>query len=68
MNEGRSVDALARAGDEERGTLRKAVGSCEGALIHGYPNGETHLRGPLSDVRLKDLACGNGLHERVSDL
>jgi hypothetical protein len=42
--EGRSVDALARAGDEGRGTLRKAVGSCEQALIRGYPNGETHFQ------------------------
>ena len=38
------MDALARAGDEGRGTLRKAVGSCEGALIRGYPNGETHFQ------------------------
>ena len=42
--EGRSVDAWARAGDEGRGTLRKAVGSCEQALIRGYPNGETHFQ------------------------
>ncbi len=50
VNEGRSVDALACAGDEGRATLRKAVGSCEGALIRGYPNGETHFQGPLSDA------------------
>jgi hypothetical protein len=36
------VDALAPGGDEGRGTLRKAMGSREQALIHGYPNGETH--------------------------
>jgi hypothetical protein len=40
--EGRSVDALAPGGDEGRGTLRKAMGSREQALIHGYPNGATH--------------------------
>ena len=38
------MDALARAGDEGRGTLRKAVGSCEQALIRGYPNGATHFQ------------------------
>ena len=42
------MDALARAGDEGRGTLRKAMGSCEQALIRGYPNGETHLRKEVS--------------------
>ena len=66
VKEGHLVDALACTGDEGRDTLRKAVGSCEGALIRGYPNGETHLRGPLSEARLKGLACGNGLHTRVS--
>ena len=39
--EGRLVDALAPRGDEGRGTLRKATGSREQALIRGYPNGET---------------------------
>ena len=39
--EGHLVDALAPRGDEGRGTLRKAAGSCEQALIRGYPNGET---------------------------
>jgi len=39
--EGRLVDALASRGDEGRGTLRKATGSREQALIRGYPNGET---------------------------
>ena len=39
--EGRLVDALAPRGDEGRGTLRKATGSCEQALIRGYPNGAT---------------------------
>jgi hypothetical protein len=38
------VDALALRGDEGRGTLRYALGSCEQALIRGFPNGETHLR------------------------
>jgi len=37
------ADALASRGDEGRGTLRKAMGSREQALIHGYPNGETRL-------------------------
>ena len=50
--EGRSVDAWARAGDEGRGTLRKAVGSCEQALIRGYPNGETHFQ--RSVIRRQD--------------
>ena len=39
--EGHLVDALAPRGDEGRGTLRKAAGSCEQALIRGFPNGET---------------------------
>ena len=36
------VDALASAGEEGRGRLRKATGSCERAEIRGYPNGATH--------------------------
>ena len=40
--EGHSVDALAPGGDEGRGTLRKAMGSREQALIRGYLNGATH--------------------------
>jgi hypothetical protein len=36
---------LALRGDEGRGTLRKAMGSREQALIHGYPNGATHSFG-----------------------
>jgi hypothetical protein len=40
--QGHSVDALAPGGDEGRGTLRKAMGSREQALIHGCPNGATH--------------------------
>lgn len=43
--EGHSVDALAPGGDEGRGTLRKAMGSREQALIRGYPNGATHPYG-----------------------
>ena len=39
--EGHLVDALAPRGDEGRGTLRKASGSCEQALIRRCPNGET---------------------------
>jgi len=39
---GHLVDALAPRGDEGRGTLRKTLGSCEQALIRGFPNGATH--------------------------
>ena len=39
------MDALAPGGDEGRGTLRKAMGSREQALIRGYPNGATHPQG-----------------------
>lgn len=35
------MDALALRGDEGRGTLRKAMGSREQALIRGCPNGAT---------------------------
>ena len=50
------MDALARAGYEGRGTLRKAVGSCEQALIRGYPNGATHFQ--MSEIRRRDRqAC-----------
>ena len=38
------VDALARRGDERRGTLRKATGRREHPLIRRFLNGETHLR------------------------
>ena len=41
VKEGHLVDALARRGDEGRGTLRQASGSWEQALIRRYPNGET---------------------------
>ena len=34
-------DALASAGDEGRGKLRKVPGSCKQALIRKYPNGAT---------------------------
>ena len=44
---GHLVDALVARGDEGRGTLRKATGSCEQALIRGYPNGETHRFGGI---------------------
>jgi hypothetical protein len=46
--EGHSVDALAPGGDEGRGTLRKATGSREQALIRGCPNGATHPFGVSS--------------------
>ena len=35
------VDALAVRGEERRGSLRKAPGSWQQALIRGYLNGET---------------------------
>ncbi len=35
------VDALTVRGDEGRARLRKASGSCQEALIRGYPNGAT---------------------------
>ncbi len=37
----RTVDALAQTGEEGRGKLRKASGSCKQAWIRGCPNGET---------------------------
>jgi hypothetical protein len=46
--QGHSVDALAPGGDEGRGTLRKATGSREQALIRGCPNGATHPFGVAS--------------------
>ena len=33
---------MAGRGDEGRTRLRKASGSCQEALIRGYPNGATH--------------------------
>ena len=36
------VDALAQRGDEGRGELRKASGSCKQAMTRRYPNGATH--------------------------
>ena len=42
LKQGRLEDALAHTGDEGRGTLRKATGSREQALIRGYLNGATH--------------------------
>ena len=44
-------DALALRGDEGRGKLRKAVGSCKRTLIHRCPNGATHwIEDPVSDL------------------
>jgi hypothetical protein len=48
VTEGHLVNALAHTGDEGRGTLRYAMGSCEQALIHGFPNGETHRFGGIA--------------------
>lgn len=36
------VDVLALRSEEGRGRLRKASGSCQHAMIRGYPNGETY--------------------------
>ena len=41
------VDALAVEGDERRGSLRKASGSWQQALIRRYLNGETR---PAKDI------------------
>ena len=43
-------DALALNAEEGRGTLRKAGGSCERALIPGCPNGEIRLSEPQSSA------------------
>ena len=51
---GHTVDALAPGGDEGRGTLRKATGSREQALIRGYPNGATH---PYGVSASESIAC-----------
>jgi hypothetical protein len=40
------VDALAQRGEEGRGQLRKASGSCKRATIRGYPNGGTRSGKP----------------------
>ena len=48
------MDALACTADEGRDTLRKAMGSCEYAMIHRYPNGETHLR--YLEIQLSRMA------------
>lgn len=55
------VDALTVRGDEGRTRLRKAMGSCQEALIHGFPNGTTqhtlcmlsiiYYRGELREVK-----------------
>ena len=42
------VNALAPSAEEGRGSLRKASGSREQALIRGYPNGETRWSEPPS--------------------
>ena len=41
------VDALAVRGDERRGSLRKAPGSWQQALIRRCLNGETHRLGGI---------------------
>jgi hypothetical protein len=52
-----TVDALALRGDEGRGKLRKAWGSCTRTVISGCPNGET--RPDASLVIRKEANAGN---------
>ena len=42
----RRVDALALRAEERRDKLRKAMGRSKYPLIHGFLNGETHMRKP----------------------
>ena len=42
VTQGHTVDALACNDDEGRAKLRKVAGSCNEAVIRGYPNGATH--------------------------
>ena len=49
-------DALALAGDEGRGKLRKVVGSCKRAKIRECPNGGTRY---IEDIAPKGLNLGN---------
>ena len=55
--QGHLVDALAPRGDEGRGTLRKAPGSREQAVIRGSPNGATH---PSDGVSAAESIGGGG--------
>ena len=41
---------MASSAEEGRGTLRKASGSREQALIRGYPNGETRWSEPPASL------------------
>ena len=68
------MDALAPGGDEGRGTLRKAMGSREQALIRGYPNGATHPFGVSSPEyigwggepgELKHLSTRRNRHQQI---
>ena len=43
---GRAVDALGQRADEGRGKRRYAGGSCNQALIPGFPNGVTQRSDP----------------------
>ena len=49
--EGHRADALAPGAEEGRDKLRKAAGRGTYLLIRGYPNGETHMRGPHVSMR-----------------
>ena len=52
-------DALASAGDEGRGKLRKAIGSRKQALIYGYPNGTTPQRATFETTVYSRANPGN---------
>ena len=52
------MDALALKGDEGRGKLRKAQGSCKLAMILGYPNGETRFRDERNHPESESIGLG----------
>ena len=61
------MDALALRGDEGRGTLRYASGSCEQALIRGFPNGATRpFRSPERELT-QGTETSKYLEERTSN-
>ena len=54
------VDASGVMADEGRGRPRKAVGSCQQALIHRYPNGETRFESYRSTVGAASVVLAGG--------
>ena len=54
----RMVDALAPAGDEGRGKLRKSAGRRKRPMIRGYPNGATR-RHKAGIPRTREANAGN---------